>query len=149
MPARALLLSVLLALPADVLLAGEIDKSVPFQLEEWTEFHAVDGALTLHRVRLARQAGMTKSKLFRPGQGHYLEDVQIQLEFSNESTQDWEAHLKIEWLDADGVVIDGYDGTENLDDGARRDVQTVTLSTLKYGVARAETLRFSISFDPD
>jgi len=146
---RVLLLAALLLFPADTLLAGEVAKSVPFQLDQWTELQAVDGPVTLHRVRLARQAGMTKSKLFRPGQSEYLEDVQVQLEFSNDATKDWEARLKVEWLDADGAVIDGYDASENLDNEARREVQTVTLSTLRYGIARAKTLRLSITFYPD
>ena len=146
---HALMFAVLFALPASALPAGELTKSVPFALEEWTELQEVDGPVTLHRVRLARQAGLTKSKLFRPGQSRFLEDVQIQLEFSNDSTKDWEAHLKVEWLDTDGTVIDGYDESEGLDSEARHEVQTVTLSTLRYGVARAKTLRLSITFYPD
>jgi hypothetical protein len=146
---RAFVLAALVALSAEPLLAGEVTKSVPFVLDEWTELQAVDGAVTLHRVRLTRQSGLTKSKLFRPGQGRFLEDVQIQLEFSNDSTKDWEARLDVEWLDAAGEVVDGYDGEEGLDSEARREVQTVTLSTLKYGLARAKTLRFAISFRPD
>ncbi len=74
--------------------------------------------------------------------------MQIQVEFSNEASKDWEMRLKVEWLDGDGRVIDGYDDTENLDSDSRYDQQTVTLSTLRYGLERARQLRVRISYYP-
>jgi len=129
--------------------AGEVEKSVPFELDRWVELGATDGPVTLHRLRVARQAAGAKSKLVRPGNSQYLADVQIQLEFTNDATRDWEARLDVEWLDADGAVIDGYGDTENLDSESRRDEQTVTLSTLRYGLDRARKLKVRIRFQPD
>lgn len=129
--------------------AGEVEKSVDFQLDRWVDLQATDGPVTLHRLRVARQAAGAKSKLVRPGNSQYLADVQIQLEFTNDATRDWEARLEVEWLDADGAVIDGYGDSENLDSESRHDEQTVTLSTLRYGLERARTLKIRIRFQPD
>lgn len=140
---------VLVLLAAPVAWAGEVEKRVPFVLGEWIELGASDGPVTLHRIRIERQTGITKSKLMRPGNAQYLTDVQVQLEFTNEATRDWEARVDLEWLDADGQAIDGYDDGENLDSESRHDLQTVTLSTLRYGLARAKTLALRIEFHPE
>lgn len=129
--------------------AGTVEKSVPFVLDQWIELGSTDGPVTLHRLRLVRQGGVTKSSFMRPGNNRYLADVQIQLEFSNDSTNDWEARFAVEWLDGDGKVIDGYEGDEGLDSEQRHDQQTVTLSTLKYGVDKAKKLKIRIDTNPD
>jgi hypothetical protein len=85
----------------------------------------------------------------RPGNSQYLADVQIQLEYTNDSTNDWEAKFDVEWLDASGVAIDGYRGQEGLDSEKRHDQQTVTLSTLKYGLEKAKKLRIRLDYNPD
>ncbi len=85
---------------------------MPFRLDQWIDLAASDGPVTLHRIRVARQGAGAKSKFLRPGNSEYLEDVQVQLEFSNDATRDWEARLDIEWLDADGAAIDGYNDKE-------------------------------------
>ena len=129
--------------------AGTVEKTVPFALDQWVDLASTDGPVTLHRVRLVRQGGVTKSSFMRPGNTRYLEDVQIQLEFTNESSHDWEARLSIEWIDADGKTIDGFDGKEGLDSDQRHDEQTMTLSTLKYGVEKAKKLKIRIDTNPD
>lgn len=129
--------------------AGTAEKSVTFRLGEWVELAATDGPVTLHRIRLVQEGGFTKSKIMRPGNSQYLSDVQIQLEFTNDSTNDWEAQFDLEWLDADGKPIDGYRGQEGLDSEKRHEEQTVTLSTLRYGLERAKKLRVRIEFQPD
>lgn len=129
--------------------AGEVEKTVPFALDSWIELGTQDGPVTLHRLRIERQSGVTKSKLMRPGNAEYLQDVQIQLEFSNQASQDWEARLRVEWVDGDGRAIDGYNDRETLDDDSRYEMQTVTLSTLRYGLERAKKLRIRIDFHPD
>ena len=68
---------------------------------------------------------------------------------SNDATRDWQARLDIEWLDAGGTAIDGYNDRESLDSESRHDEQTVTLSTLRYGLERAKTLKIRIEFEPD
>jgi hypothetical protein len=130
--------------------AGEVTKTVPFALDEWIELGTTDGPVTLHRIRLAKVGGSVKSKVFRPGNSEFLQDVTIELEYTNESAKDdWEAHLDVRWLDGSGEVIDGYDDTEGLDNDTRKDDATVTLSTLKYGLARAKKLQIDIDFYED
>lgn len=129
-------------------LAGEVEKNVDFELDRWIELESTDGPLTLHRFRIVRASG-TKSRLLRPGNSEYLEDVQLQLEFTNDASRDWEARLDVVWSDGSGNVIDGYHDSENLDNDSRHDQQTVTLSTLRYGLERARKLKLRIRFDPD
>lgn len=130
--------------------AKSIEKSVDFALDSWIDLGLEEGPVVLHRIRLHRDTGpVTKSKLIRPFSSEYLQEVQIQLEFSNSATRDWEADLLVEWLDENGTVIDGYNDDENLDDTESHDLATVTLPTLKYGLARAKTLRLRISVRPD
>jgi hypothetical protein len=139
----------LLLLAAAPLAAGEVEKNVPFVLDQWIDLAASDGPVTLHRIRIVKQGSGAKSKILRPGNAEFLEDVQIQLEFTNEASKDWEAHVRFVWSDGSGAAIDGYDDTENLDSDSRHDQQTVTLSTLRYGLERAAKLEIRITFEPD
>ena len=136
-----------LALPLPAA-AGEVEKTVTFALDTWIPLDAHDGPVALHRLRLARTGGAVKSHLVRPGNSDYLTDVQIQVEFSNEASSDWQMRLKVEWLDGEGRPIDGYDDTEDLDSDSRYEQQTVTLSTLRYGLERARKLRVRITYYP-
>ena len=142
----ALALAILLPLAT---FAGTVEKNVPFKLDQWIDLASTDGPVTLHRVRLVREGGVTKSSFMRPGNSQYLADVQIQLEFTNDSTNDWEAKFDVEWLDAAGDTIDGYKGQEGLDSEKRHEEQTVTLSTLKYGLDKAKKLKIRIDTNPD
>lgn len=127
-----------------------VEKSVPFSVGDWIPLEVTEEVLTLHRIRIAEvRGGITKSDLFRPGNTEFLDNIEIQLEFTNTSTRDWEAHLDVTWLDADGKEIDGYRDDESLDEDSRHDVTTVKLSTLKYGLARAKTLSIKIRVEPD
>jgi hypothetical protein len=139
-------LVVALGLP---LSAAAVEKSAPFALDQWIELKVTEGPVTLHRIRIVSQGGITKSKFIRPGGSEYLTDVQIQLEFSNESTDDWEARVRFKWLDAEGKVIDGYSGDENLDNEAKFEQQTMTLSTLRYGLDKAKKIELEISVARD
>jgi len=141
----AALLAGALAAPAA---AGEVEKTAAFAVDQWIDLAASDGPVTLHRVRLVRGSGMTKSKFMRPGGSEYLEDVQLQVEFTNQGSADWEMRLRFEWLDGNGEAIDGYDGREDLDSDSRYEQQTVTLSTLRYGLKRARKLHLKIEFFP-
>ncbi len=137
----------LAALPAH---AGSVEKNVPFAFDQWTALDSTDGPITLHRIRIIRQkGGFTKSAFLRPGNDEYLETVQIQLEYSNSGKDDWKAKLDIAWLDEQGAVIDGYNDADSLDDDENHTNDTVTLSTLKYGIAQAKKLRIRIRFDRD
>src|SRR5262249_51654408 len=129
--------------------AGQIDKTAPFQLDGWVDLNSTDGPVTLHRIRLERQGESVKSRIMRPANSEYLEDVRIQLEFTNTASHDWKVQMVFEWLDADGKVIDGCNNTENLDGGSHHEEQTVTLSTLKYGIERAKALKIHLEYYPD
>ena len=140
-PAFALAVALLLSSTP----AAAVEKNVAFALDQWIDLNVTEGPVTLHRIRLASQSGVTKSKIFRPGGSMFTTDVQIQLEFTNQSTDDYEARIRFEWLDAAGVAIDGYDGTESLDNEARFEQQTMTISTLRYGLDKAKKIRLAIS----
>ena len=142
--AAALFTALLSPLPA---LA--VEKSAPFALDEWIELKTTEGPVTLHRIRIAQQSGFSKSKIMRPGNSEHLVDVQIQLEFTNQATDDWKAQIDLKWLDAEGKVIDGYSGGEQLDSESRFEQQTVTLSTLRYGLDKARRVELEITLARD
>lgn len=138
-----------LALAVAPLSAATVEKTVSFQLDEWIDLGKTEGAVTLHRIRLTKPSGFSKSSLLRPGNSDFAADIEIQLEFSNDSTADWEANLRVEWVDGDGRPIDGYRGSADLDSETRHEMETVRVSTLKYGIDRAKKLKIEISANPD
>lgn len=126
--------------------AAVVDKDVPFALDTWFDVSSSDGPLTIHRVRVSLERGNVKSMLTRPGNAEYLETVQVQVEYTNDATRDYDAKLDIHWLDSSGKVIDGYTDEENMDEESRHDEMTATFSTLKYGLERAKTLHIGIRY---
>lgn len=130
--------------------AANVSKTVPFALDQWWDLSSSAGPVTLHRIKIAEvKAGFDKSALFRPGNSERLQTVQIRIEYSNTASNDKDARVKVLWKDAAGEVIDGYEDTESLDDGSSHDVDTITLSTLKYGLSKAKTVEISIDYDND
>lgn len=146
---RTTLTCLTLLVAASVMAGDAIDKSVPFELGTWIELERTEGPVVLHRMRVVEQTGtITKSSIFRPSGSEYLKTVQIQVEYSNSATKDWTAWMQVEWVDADGKIIDGYRGDESLDDREVHDLVTVTLSTLKYGLERAKDLKIHLEVKP-
>lgn len=139
-------LIVLLGMAAGQAAQAQVKKTVDFELDQWYDFEATSGPVTLHRVRIKTEKQNIKSKLFRPGNAEYLQTIVIEMEFSNDSTRDIEADVFVEWLDSSGRVIDGYNDEEDFDEDERHEVQTVTLSTLKYGLEVAKKLKIDISW---
>lgn len=130
--------------------AGEVEKTVPFELDKWYDLEVTDGPVTLHRVRVKHDSrAVTKSKLFRGVDSPYSDTVVIELEYSNDSDKDWEADCLIQWLDAKGNVIDGYDDEEGLGEDERHETTTMTIATLKYGLEMAKDLYIKVRFDRD
>jgi hypothetical protein len=143
----ALVLFALLTLPVTAR-AGSVDTSFKFELGKWHELDAKDGPITLHRIRLVEQSGITKSTFFRPGaSSDFLRTVQVQIEYTNAGDKDWEAGLNIVWADGEDRTIDGYHGSEDLNKHEEHELVTVTLSSLKYGIDVAKKLKVKIEFN--
>lgn len=146
---RTVITCLALLAAASALAGGPVDKAVPFELGKWIDLEHTEGPVVLHRIRVVEQSGtITKSTIFRPTGSEYLKTVQVQLEYSNSATKDWDCFMQVEWADADDKVIDGYRGTESLDDREVHDSDTVTLSTLKYGLEKAKTLKIHLEVRP-
>jgi hypothetical protein len=146
---RLAITSLALIVAISAFAGAPVDKTASFELGTWVTLEHTEGPVVLHRIRVVEQAGaITKSTIFRPTGSEYLRTVQIQIEYSNSATRDWKAVLLVEWLDADGKVIDGYRGSESLDDRESHDITTITLSTLRYGLDRARTLKIFIEPRP-
>ena len=141
-------LSVLLPAAAE---AAPFRRTVPFALDQWVDIAFEDGPVTIHRLRIERKGGLKgfKSVLSRPGNTEFVRDVQVQIEFSNSSTMDWEVKASVVWLDANDQVIDGYQGDEGLGEGESHELATMLFSTLKYGLDQARKLRIELSIQPD
>ena len=131
--------------------ADVLTRTFAFETDKWHSLDdAKDGPVTLHRIQIARQHGrFTKSTLFRPGNSEYLASIEIKIEYSNSATKDWKAKLRVALLDDAGLEIDGYNGSEDVDEQQSHNLVTVKLSTLKYGLDRARKLRVVIECSPD
>ena len=149
--ALALAATALLVIAAGPAGASAVSKTLPFEADRWYSLDdAKDGPITLHRIQIVRQTGLlTKSHLFRPGNAEYLVSIEIRLEYSNASTHDWKGRFRLALLDEDDREIDGYNGSEDLNEGEGHGIATVKLSTLKYGLERARRLRVAIDVEPD
>ena len=137
-----LLAVVLTAVPAA---AADIDKEFPFKLDEWFPLEVSEGDLTIHRVRVKTIKGNVKSKIFRPTNTEFVQTVQIQVEYTNDSSRDVEADLDIVWVDSRGNVIDGYRDEEDMDED-EHDEMTAMISTSAYGLEQAKKLLVKIHF---
>ena len=144
-PLLTILLAFAVALPAS---ADVIEKTFPFELDTWQDVDYEDGPLTIHRIRVASVESNFKSRVFRPGSSKdpMVRDVQIQVEYSNDSSRDVEAKLEVFWVDDQGRRIDGYDGEEDMDEGERHNQMTALRSTLTYGLDVARKLSVKITF---
>ncbi|MBZ0114447.1 MAG: hypothetical protein K8J08_18435 [Thermoanaerobaculia bacterium] len=129
----------LIPTPAQAL---EVVKTFDFSLDQWQELETTEGTVTLHRIRLVRNQGrITKASFQRPYNQEYLEALQIELEYTNEDSKSKEIRVEVEWLDAEGEVIDGFGANEDLrKKSARRKIST-SLSTARYGLSKAETMK--------
>jgi len=137
-----------LMLPAATSSAGSIDTTFPFELDTWFDINHEDGSVTIHRVRVAALEANIKSRVFRPGlkADPMVQDVQIQVEYSNSSKKDVEAELEIYWVDAKGRRIDGYKGNEDANGDESHERMTAARSTLVYGIEMASKLEVKIRF---
>ena len=147
----ALALALLAAFVPRPALGQAVSRTFAFEADKWYVLDdAKEGPVTLHRIQVARQRGhLTKSALFRPGNSEYLASIEIRLEYSNSATRDWKARFRLALLDDGGQEIDGYNGSEDLNEQESHNLVTIKLSTLKYGLERARKLRVVIECEPD
>ncbi|HEV7500331.1 MAG TPA: hypothetical protein VGQ33_10025 [Vicinamibacteria bacterium] len=143
----ALLATTALAIPAS---AQSVDKTLPFELDHWYELNVKDGPITLHRIHLERlSGGGLKARVTHAADEEYTVPVKIELEYSNASSTDWKAALRVTWVDENGEAIDGYTGNHQLDEKKDFDRTGGTVTTLRYGLAHARKLKLLISVRPD
>jgi hypothetical protein len=151
MPTRLFVVTVLavaaLARPAAA--QTTVDKTVPFELDKWYELGVKEGPITLHRLHLERQGGVPLKARVAGGDDEFRAPVKAELEYTNASSTDWKAVVRITWLDERGDVIDGYNGSVELDEKKDFDRVGGTVVTLKYGLAHARKLRLLINVRPD
>ena len=142
---------IVLAASVPLLAQDTLSQTFPFEADKWFSLgDAGSGPLVLHRIQVARQQGrFTMPTLSRPGNTEFLVGIEIRIEYSNAATRDWKAKLRIALLDESGREIDGYNGTENLDEGEKHQIATIKLATLKYGLERARQLRVSAELRPE
>lgn len=142
---HAALFLLLLTLTSVAASAGSIDKDFPFATDKWFDLETVDGQATIHRVRIKIMDSNFKSRVFRPSNREFMETIQIQVEYTNDSSRDIDADIDIVWVDKAGKEIDGYRDEEGMDE-QESDEMTMTFSTSKYGLEVAQTLKVKIDF---
>jgi hypothetical protein len=142
----ALLLTAISAAPAA---AGDYSKTFTFELDKWFELSSTDGPVTLHRLRLEKTGGGFTKLARMGGSSEYSAAIELQLEYTNESTDDWDADVVVEWLDAKGEAIDGFRTEINLDEEDRHELKKSTLTTLRYGLDQARKIRIEIRTNPE
>src|SRR5688572_12295298 len=117
-PTRSLVVAVLgmavLARPAAT--QTSVDKTLPFELDKWYALDVKEGPITLHRVHLERQGAVSLKARVAGADDEYRVPVKVELEYSNASSTDWKAAIRVFWLDDRGIVIDGYSGSSELDE---------------------------------
>jgi hypothetical protein len=142
-----LLVAAVLAAPASA--QTSVDKTVPFELDKWYELNVKEGPITLHRIRLERGAGGGLKSRVTGGEDEYHVPVKAELEYSNAASSDWRVVFRISWVDESGEAIDGYNGSHQLSEKKDFERASGTVTTLRYGLARAKKLRLLLSVKPD
>lgn len=140
------LAATVLAVPASA--QTSVDRTVPFELEKWFELNVKEGPITLHRIRLERVGGGLKARV-TGGEDEYRAAVKVELEYSNAASSDWRGVFRVSWVDESGETIDGYNGSHELEE--KKDFMRTggTVTTLRYGLARARKLRLLLNVKPD
>ena len=129
-----------------------VEQSFAFETDKWFSLgdNPSSAPAVLHRIQVTRQSGgFGKSSLMRPGNSDFLAPIEFRIEYSNVATHDWKARLRVTLLDEAGREIDGYSGTENLDEGERHQLLNIKIATLKYGLEKAKKLRVTAELRPE
>jgi hypothetical protein len=136
-----------LAVPASA--QTSVDKTVPFELDKWYELNVKEGPITLHRIRLERGAGGGLKSRVTGAEDEYRAPVKIELEYTNAASSDWRVVFRVSWTDDGGEAIDGYNGSHQLSEKKDFERTGGTVTTLRYGLARARKLRLLLNVKPD
>jgi hypothetical protein len=142
----SVLAATVLAVPASA--QTSVDRTVPFELEKWFELNVKEGPITLHRIRLERVGAGLKARV-TGGEDEYRVAVKVELEYSNAASSDWRGVFRISWVDESGETIDGYNGSHELEEKKDFNRTGGTVTTLRYGLARARKLRLLLNVKPD
>ena len=152
-PGRPLLAALIVLAVATPFVRAQdtVEQTFAFEADKWFSLgDAGSGPVVLHRIQIARQQGhFTKSTLYRPGNTEFLAAIEIRLEYSNPASHDWKAKLRVTLLDEGGREIDGYSGTEDLDEGEKHQVATIKMATLKYALEHARKLKVWAELQPE
>lgn len=125
-----------------------VNRTEDFEFDRWYELNVKEGPVTLHRLRLEREGGSGLRDRIAGGT-EYKVGVKIELEYTNEASRDWDANFHVSWLDASGEPIDGYTSTEELSENKKFERAGGSVTTLKYGLARAKKLKIVVNVKPD
>ena len=143
----SVLAATVLAVPASA--QTSVDRTVPFELDKWFELNVKEGPITLHRIRLERVGGGGLKARVTGGEDEYRVAVKVELEYSNAASSDWRGVFRISWVDESGETIDGYNGSHELEEKKDFSRAGGTVTTLRYGLARARKLRILLNVKPD
>ena len=142
----SVLAATVLAAPASA--QTSVDRTVPFELDKWFELNVKEGPVTLHRIHLERVGGGLKAHV-TGGETEYRVPVKVEIEYSNAASSDWRGVFRISWVDESGETIDGYNGSHELEEKKDFSRAGGTVTTLRYGLARARKLRILLNVKPD
>lgn len=134
-----------LAVPAEA--QTSVNRTVDFEFDRWYDLNVKEGPVTLHRLRLEREGSGLRDKI--AGGGEFKVGVKVQLEYSNEASRDWDASFHVVWMDDSGEPIDGYTSTEELEENKKFERAGGSVTTVKYGLARAKKLKIVVNVKPD
>lgn len=143
----ALILGAAALLLAPPLVAQAYDETFDFTVDEWIELDLEEVPITIHRLRLQGSDPGIAARIAR--NQRYVQQLELQLEFTNDGSQDWEAEVQVEWLDQAGDVIEGIETDFDLDGRDRRKIRREKKSVNRYGLSRAVRLSIRIELDPD
>ncbi|MEM6704280.1 MAG: hypothetical protein AAF690_16305 [Acidobacteriota bacterium] len=130
--------------------AQKVQRTLPFEVDQWIDLEVVNGAITLHRFRIVRDNTLVEPKLLGSKPDFEFHDgLQFQLEFTNDGDYNWKADVRLEWKDDREALIEGMSGQVTLNKRKRHHVRKVTDVALRYGIQRAQQLELKITVNPN
>lgn len=125
--------------------AETIEQSFDFQTGEWNDIDQKSGGITIHRVRVTKgSGGFVSSITGGVNDQNYLE-ITVELEYSNEGDNKIKSTFSVQFLDADGETIDGFEIDQNFKKNSSRQVAKQSMSSSKYGIGKAARLSVKIT----